>query len=398
VTALSGGPQGTRPLALRRARLALCVLVPLASTTCGPPDATGPDELVFRIGVLAHTSPEMQAVSGVPTLEAAEMAAAELNEEGGILIGDQRVPVRIVAREHTARLENVTSAARSLINLDSVHVLVGPQFSQHAIPVGGIANRSGVPMISPMSSNPATTAGRPYVFRLAFLDADQGEVLAGFARDSLGLGRVGVLVNLTSSYATEVAERFSRRFRELGGEIVEERYPGGEPDVWRRAFRAVLAQRPDRIFLPLQRPELEALMQMIEEESIPVKLLGADSWDVLTMERFPAAQGAYLTHQWMWNVPDHEAAPFVTRYRARYGSPPRSTAALTYDAVRVMARAASSAGSLDGSAIRDALSGLPTYAGVSGPIAFGSSNSPDRDVVISRIEDGTAVFVARLRP
>jgi branched-chain amino acid transport system substrate-binding protein len=253
-------------------------------------------------------------------------------------------------------------------------------------------------MISPMSSNPATTAGRPYVFRLAFLDADQGEVLAGFARDSLGLGRVGVLVNLTSAYATEVAERFSRRFRELGGEIVEVTYPGGGPEVWRDAFREVLAQRPDRIFLPLQRPELEVLMQEIQEDDIQVGLLGADSWDVLTMERFPAAQGAYLTHQWMWNVPDNEAGPFVTRYRALYGSPPRSTAALTYDAVRILARAASAAGSLDGSAIRDALSELPSYSGVSGPIAFGPSNSPDRDVVVSRIDDGTAIFVARLTP
>ncbi len=340
----------------------------------------------------------MQAVSGIPTLEAAEMAAAELNEPGGILIGDQRVPVRLVIREHTARLEDVTTAARSLINLDSVHVLVGPQFSQHAIPVGGIANRSGVPMISPMSSNPATTAGRPYVFRLAFLDADQGEVLARFARDSLGLRRVGVLVNLTSAYATEVAQRFSTRFRELGGEIVEATYPGAGPDVWRSAFREVLAQRPDRVFLPLQRPELEVLMQVIDEEGIPVELLGADSWDVLTMERFPAAQGAYLTHQWMWDVPDNEAGPFVTRYRALYGSPPRSTAALTYDAVRILARAATAAGSLDGDAIRDALSALPTYPGVSGPIGFGPSNSPERRVVLSRINDGRAVFVARLGP
>ncbi|HSM04450.1 MAG TPA: ABC transporter substrate-binding protein, partial [Longimicrobiales bacterium] len=269
-------------------------------------------------------------------------------------------------------------------------------FSQHAIPVGAIANRSGVPMISPMSSNPATTEGRPYVFRLAFLDADQGEVLARFARERLELDRVGVVTNLTSLYATEVASRFRDHFRELGGDIVEVSYAGGGPEVWRDAFRRVLAQGPDRVLLPLQRSELEDLMTMIEEEDIQVDLLGSDSWDVLTMERFAAARGAYLSHQWMWNVPDERVAPFVNRYRELYGAPPRSTAALTYDAVHLMARAATAAGSLDGMAVRDALADLPSYRGVSGVIEFDEGNSPRRDVVIGRISAGATVFVARV--
>jgi branched-chain amino acid transport system substrate-binding protein len=353
---------------------------------------------VLRIGALALFGDAKTQGSGLPTLEGSRMAALELNEAGGIDIGGVRHRIEVVERRHSFRVEEVTTAARSLINRDSIHALVGPQYSQHAVPVGAIAERAGVPMISPMSSSPATTEGRRYVFRIAFLDGAQGQVLASFARDSLGLDRIAVVRSLTNRYSNSVADRFVEVFEELGGEVVQTSFPGGGPDVVRAAFRDVLRGDPQRVFLPLQTEEVLEILDLVEEEGLRIPLLGTDSWDVAALQARPGAQGAYVTHQWMWTLPDPRAAAFSRRYQEAYGDPPRSTAALSYDAVRILARAATAAGTLDGAALRDAVAGLPPHDGVSGTIDFAGSNDPGRPVVLSTIVDGQATFVTAMEP
>jgi branched-chain amino acid transport system substrate-binding protein len=244
-----------------------------------------------------------------------------------------------------------------------------------------------------MSSSPATTEGRSYVFRIAFLDATQGEVLARFARGELGLDRVAVVRSLTSPYSSDVADRFVEVFRELGGEVAQSSFPGGGPEVVQAAFQEVLRGRPQRVFLPLQTEEVTEILEYMETRRLEVGLLGTDSWDTALLQEHAGARDAYVAHQWMWTMPDSATRSFSDRYRRAYGDPPRSTAALSYDAVHILASAATAAGSLDGVALRNAIVRLPAHAGVSGRIDFDGSNDPSRPVVISRIVDGRATFV-----
>jgi len=324
------------------------------------------------------------------------MAAQDLNEAGGVEIGGVPHRIEIVERIHPFRVEEVTTAARLLINRDSVHALVGPQYSQHAVPVGAIAERAGVPMVSPMSSSPTTTAGREYVFRIAFLDAAQGAVMAQFARDTLRLERVAVIRSLTSPYSSDVADRFIEVFQELGGEVSESSFPGGGPEVVHGAFRDVMRSRPQRIFLPLQTEEVSQILDLMARETIDVGLLGTDTWDAAILQGMPAAEDAYLSHQWMWTMKAEAAAAFSRRYVEKYGAPPRSTAALSYDAVQILSRAATESGRLDGPGLKEGISTLSAHDGVSGTIDFAGSQDPGRPVVISRIRDGQTTFFAAL--
>src|SRR4029077_7162607 len=99
---------------------------------------------------------------------------------GPIELAGRRYRVTLVPRDFDDRADAAATAARALINQERVVALVGPQFSRHAIPVAVLADDARIPMISPMSSNPSTTAGHRYVFRLAFLDDVQGTVLARY--------------------------------------------------------------------------------------------------------------------------------------------------------------------------------------------------------------------------
>ena len=73
-------------------------------------------------------------------------------------------------------------------------------------------------------------------------------------------------------------------------------------------------------------------------------------------------------------------------------------AALTSDAIHVLARAAEAAGTLDGPALRQALAALPAHDGASGVIHFQGSGDPARSVVVSGIRDGEVHFVTSVDP
>ena len=102
----------------------------------------------------------------------------------------------------------------------------------------------------------------------------------------------------------------------------------------------VLRSRPERVFLPLQTEEVTEILTLVETEGLGVGILGTDSWDTALLQGLPGAQDAYVALQWMWTIPDPRTVEFSDRYRETYGQPPRSTAALSYDAVRILALAA----------------------------------------------------------
>ena len=65
----------------------------------------------------------------------------------------------------------------------------------------------------------------------------------------------------------------------------------------------------------------------------------------------------------------------------------------------LMATAAEKAGSLDAEAIREALSTLQDYKGLTGTISYqNGSRIPVKSVALFKVEDGKEVFVREITP
>ncbi|MGH9321566.1 MAG: ABC transporter substrate-binding protein, partial [Vicinamibacteria bacterium] len=134
-------------------RLALGLLATslLMAAACGNEPSPKAE---IRLGLLALLSGMPLESSGRPSIEGAELAVREANEEGGIVIGGAPHEVKLVVKEYEDRPDSATSVARALINQSQIHVLIGPQFSRHAIPVARVAEDARIPMLTPMSSSP----------------------------------------------------------------------------------------------------------------------------------------------------------------------------------------------------------------------------------------------------
>jgi len=353
----------------------------------------------FRIGLLAASGDRYWEASGAPSIRGARLAEEEIDEAGGVMIRGRPYRLRVVVREYESRPDAASSAARGLLNQDSVHALVGPQLSAHAIPVSVIAEDARVPMISPMSTSPETTAGKRFVFRLASLDHAQAEAVARFARDSLHLTRAAVLFDQADTYSRDLASHFQVAFEEAGGDIVSvEDYTTDAADDFSEQLSRIAEADPDALYLPNRALEDTIQLRQAREAGIEAQILGSDSWDLLAYAHLPQAQGVIVTHQWHYDIPTPETDAFLDHFQAENGRLPRTTAAMTYDAVKILALAASRAGSLDPDSVRAALAAMGGYRGVTGLISFGGRQDPDRSLTLSTIRNGEVVVLMRIDP
>lgn len=381
-----------RPFGMRRIAVLLCG----ALAACRPERT--PE---YRIGLIGHFEGPSRLSSGVPAQLGAKLAIAELNAAGGVSIGGVKHRVVLVDRPTAMRPDAAASVARELVNLDSVHAIVGPQFSALAVAAGAVAEAAEVPMITPMASAAPVTAGRAFVTRLAFLDATQGRVLAHFAYDSLGLRRVAALHNAASTYGQDIVALFSREFQARGGSIAGiVTYDEDDPTSRPQAVARVIDTRPDAILMPNFSVRDSNDLKAMRARGFGGRLLGSDSWDAVLLERRAEVLGAVLTANWDRRSDRPEVRAFITAFASAYpGEVAKATAAASYDAVRLLAAAAAQAGTRAGRGVSDALRTRGTYQGVFGTYRFNGTGDPDRGaVVLEVVKDSTILRTVVLPP
>jgi branched-chain amino acid transport system substrate-binding protein len=347
----------------------------------------------IRVGLLTVEEEPMGPVSGLPGRNGAHLAVDEINAAGGVMIEGVAHRLTLVERVHPGRPDAAATAARALVNLDSVDVIVGPQISSHAIAAATIAENSQVPLITPMASNPAVTSGRSMVFRLAFLDEFQGSILARFAFDSLRVRRVVALYDEANPYCRDIWRLFRSSFEARGGRILgEETFHTDAEADYRPQLRRLLALRPDAIVLPNYAVYDSVQVRQARELGFRGRFLGSDSWDPIAMTQIPAADGAVVVANWDARVSGPTAQAFIARYVARFGHAPRTTAAATYDAIRLIADAATRSGARGGPALATALGRTEAFDGAVTTYRFQGTGDPQRGGVILELRRGDAIL------
>ena len=388
--------RGWRPRPVARGVVVLCLPAMLFASGCSATPEPAP---TFRIGVLAILSGPRALSSGQATVNGANLAVDGIHASGGIDVDGRPHRIELVVRGYADRPDAATAAARALINQEQVHAIVGPQLSEHAIPVARLAEQAGVPMISPMSTNPETTAAKEFAFRVAFLDDFQAEVLARFTAVDLAARRVAVLYDVARPYSRDLAGFFRDAVEREGVSVVAfEDFVYGEDTDFTPQLERIRDARPDVLFLPNYTDVDSIQMRQAREVGVQATFLGGDSWDLNSLSSRPETDGAYTSHQWSRELPLAEAEAFRSAFKERFGEEPRITAAMTFDAVGLLAAAYARAGGSDGDALRAAVADTRQYRGATGTIRYDGSGDPTRNAVISRVQGLTSVVHTVVEP
>ena len=365
------------------------------------PDAgITPTEMPLKIGVIQSSH------SYTTFSQGAETARVQINEKGGVL----GMQVEFITRDNQPvageipTAEASISAASELIEMENVFALLGPVRSTMAVAVGPIAQQTQRLMLPGSSGSNVPEAG-DYIFLITVPNPFQGKVMASFAMnpDELGATTAATLYEEDDNYSIDLVQAFEAAFQEIGGQIVHRgSYPAGDT-----AFTAPLTEihdaMPDVIFCPGTQPEVPLLIKEARQLGITSTFLGGSAWDdrewfLSILEDNSILDSSYYPTNFSVATQDAEVQEFVNSYAVLFGSPPDGIAASGYDAMRLLARAIETAGSLDRVAVRDAFAAVSGYKGATTISHYDENRHPVKSLTIQTISGGQVEHYKVIEP
>ena len=384
------------------AALALCAALAAGCRRTGGAGGGGevvvvptPDSRVRLGAFMALTGDTAQY--GISALNGYRMAIEEANAAGGA--GGRRV--ELVVQDTRSDAVETEVVVERLVREVKVHALLGEVVSSRSVAAARVAQREGVPMLTPSATSPDVTAQGDFVFRSCYTDDFQGAAIAHFAAGRLGARRAAFLVDRDQRYSVELARLIREDFVRRGGEVVaEQEYEAGAAD-FSVQLAEVGAASPDVIFIPGYYLEAGLLARQARAIGIAAPLVGGDGWDSPRLYEIggDALAGGFYSSHFSAEDPDPQVQRFVADYRRLFVATPDSFAATAYDAARIMLAAVARAPSLERAALRDALAATQEFPGVTGAVTFDAGRNAVKSVVFVRIGDsGVQTVEAHVSP
>jgi branched-chain amino acid transport system substrate-binding protein len=380
---------------------ALLIFAAVALGACG-----GGAAQTIKIGINAPLTGDIPKV-GEGTKYSAEMWLADNNNE--ITVGGKTYPVELVIEDNESKGESAAAVNTKLITQDEVLVIVGPQSSKQAVPAGGVANDLMTPMISPWSTNPATTLDRPWVFRTPFLDPFQGPVVANFVSDEFGFTKAAVLYDVASDYPKGLAEFFKSAWEDINGPgsvVAYESFTTGDAD-FSAQLTNIIDSGAEFLFTPQYYNEVALIVQQAHELGFDKPIVGSDSWGSAETVNLCGADcyGLFFSTHYAAEGATGATKAFIDEYNAKYGYVPDDVAALTWDSLNIVKQAIQDCGTITGDiatdrqCVRDAMANIKEFPGITGNMTFTEQGDPIKCAVIVRIsEEGKFTFYKQVCP
>jgi branched-chain amino acid transport system substrate-binding protein len=349
----------------------------------------------FVIGAYLSMTGSM-ADFGISTERGALLAIDEINAAGGI----KGRKLALKTLDDQGKADEAGNAVTRLIDVDKADAILGEVASSLSLVGGRIAQRRGIPMVSPSSTNSQVTEIGDYVFRACFLDPFQGWVMARFAREKLKAMKAAVLKDVRNDYSIGLADAFVKSFTISGGRIViEQSYGQGDTD-FSAQLTAIKAQNPDVLFLPGYYAEVGNIAKQARRLGLTAPLLGGDGWESPQLYEIGGADivGSYFSTHFAADAPGDRAQRFIAAYKKKHGEEPTGMAALGYDAVLVIADAAKRATDASPKALRDALAKTKDIDAATGKITLDAKRNPVKPAVVVKVVGKKAVFDSLVSP
>ncbi len=362
-----------------------------AFTGCGKSGGGG-----IVIGEFASLTGK-EATFGISSHEGTLLAIETLNAAGGVLGKN----IELLTEDNQSKAGETSNVVNKLISKDGAVAMLGEVASSRSLEAAPICQESGIPMVSPASTNPKVTEVGDYIFRVCFIDPFQGTVMANFVTKTLKANKVAVFTDVKSDYSKGLAKFFKEGFVKNGGQIVAELdFNGGDKD-FKAQLTAIKGATPDAIFVPGYYTDVALIAIQAKQLGITVPLCGGDGWESQTLLDIgkDAVEGHYFSTHYASDAASPAVTAFVAAYKKRFnGKVPDAMAALGYDSAMFLLDAIKRAGSKESKALRDALAASKDYEAVTGKISINAQRDAVKSAVILQVKDGKFKYLETVAP
>lgn len=306
----------------------------------------------IKIGVAGPHTGDL-APYGIPTKEAAEMVAAEVNAKGGVL-GKK---IELLPLDDQCKPEIATNVATRLVS-EGANIVIGHVCSGATKAALGIYKEANVIAISPSATNPPLTQSGDYpnFYRTIAPDDMQGKLASTFVTDILEAKKVA-FIHDKGDYGKGFVD-FAKKFIEEGGKAEVVMYEGITPGAmdYSAVVQKVRRERADVVIFGGYHPEASKLVGQMKRKRIKADFIGPDGikGDGFLEIAGKNAEGVYATGP--MDVSRYEINQTAHRnYKEKYGKEPGTFFDQGYAAAQAAINALEVAGNTEYQALTRAL-------------------------------------------
>jgi ABC-type branched-subunit amino acid transport system substrate-binding protein len=351
------------------------------------PDPEGLSEV--RVGFVGPLYSHPDQALGNRMLHGAQLAIDEANAAGGYC----GKPFQLMLHNDSAIWGASSNEVVKMVYDEKVWAIFGSISSDTTHIALRVTLKAETPIVNSASTDP-TIPETVIPWYLTDLQDDrvQGYTLARHIYTELGLKRVAILRG-NDRYGRFGVLKFRDASRRLGHPVViEQKFQPGDTD-FRRQLSVIQDSRADAIVLWTDIGPAAAILEQMRELGMKQRVFGSHRTigEELVRLAGPAAEGFEAVFPYDPTRRDQKWLDFNRRFAARYQEAPDHFAALAYDAMQVLLQSICRAG-LNRGRIRDALTGVETYKGVTGDMVFDPNCKNISPMFLARVHQGAIEY------
>jgi len=342
-----------------------------------------------RVGFLGPLENHPDERLGRRMLDGAQLAVDEANASGGY--GGK--PFKLMIHNDQATWGASSNEIVKMAYEDKVWAMLG-SISGDSTHIGlRVTLKAEVPIVNSAATDPTIPETIiPWFLTTLQDDRVQGYTLARRVYSDLHLQRVALL-RVNDRYGRFGVLKFKDASRRLGHPVViEQKYLPGTTD-FRRALRIIGESDVEAIVIWGDAAPAGNIVKQMRELGMKQRVFG--SFRVLGEDMLrnggAAAEGLEIVFPFDPTRDDPAWVAFQQRFEKRFGRKPEVFASLAYDTMNILLESICRAG-LNRGKIRDALTGVDKYKGVTGDMLFDPNCKNIVPMYLATVKDGKYQF------
>jgi len=305
----------------------------------------------FKIGGLVPIT-GTQAVMAEDLATGLKLAGEDVNAAGGVL----GKPVQVIIEDTETRPAPGMDAARKLIGVDKVGVIVGGFSSGVSLPIAKYCQSKGLVFVAGAPTSPLFEEVGDYVFMTDVLDKFKGKVIAELALGDSGKKKFGLMF-MNNAFGMALREETIKNLKALGVEITTDVVYELNKVDYKAELQRLFAKKPEAIIGTYYAKEGMVTakqayeMGLLDVSKVPWYCPEMVSSFATAVKEIPDALEGI---KGLTPLPPGDL--YTEKFKKKMGRDPITAyAAMNYDCVVMVAMAANFANSTEPAKIRDAL-------------------------------------------
>jgi ABC-type branched-subunit amino acid transport system substrate-binding protein len=370
------------------------------------------EKRIIQIGLLAPISGDQEEI-GKRVIQGAQLAISRLQMEGG-------QKVKTVVLDTRGNMITTAQKTSELLNEHKVSLVVGPVLSQTATVTAAMLIDKPTLMISPTATDEGIADLGKNIFQMNVTIGVLGRKIARYAIDNLSIKEFVILAPQTP-YGEILAGSFKDELQKQNLDLVAEEYFEEGANDFRPQFERIrqkllirhlerlaiergtdfngIVSRRDSIlyrdstlavgglFMPADAEDVVMLAPQVMFHRIRTQILGSSGWHNpnVIKDGKKYVVNAMISTSFELDQNSKEWLGFVKAYKKRYNTEPDRIAALGYDAAALIMKSIRKTGSDDPEKIRDLLTQVKRYHGLSGVVSFEKGRRANNESAVYKI-------------